>query len=289
MTAAQHIRYKAGRIASFLVAQRKQLKADRPLLVSMQGPQGCGKSTLAAEVVEVLGDQGMQCAVASMDDFYLTHAGLKAVAAAHPDNAMLQGRGPPGTHDLGLLADVLQSLRSRPLSPCSPLFLPTFDKSLHGGEGDRGHLVPLKQRLDVFVLEGWSLGYGPLPESLARERWAKGKTASQHDFASIQTLNHNLAEVEARIGPLFDCHVCITPLDFDFVYEWRTEQEHRMKEKNGGQGMSDEQVKAFVDRYMPTYEVFGDVRPKRETLTVTFNREREIVEPKSGDAGHSRM
>ncbi|KLT42428.1 P-loop containing nucleoside triphosphate hydrolase protein [Cutaneotrichosporon oleaginosum] len=289
MTVAQHIRYKAERIAAFITAQRKALKEDRPLLVSMQGPQGCGKSTLAAELVNVLGDQGIKCAVASMDDFYLTHAGLKAVAAAHPNNAMLQGRGPPGTHDLPLLADVLRSLRARPPSRCNPLFLPTFDKSLHGGEGDRGPLVPLKDKLDVFVLEGWSLGYGPLPEAEARKRWSRGATASTHDFEAIQTLNKNLAEVEVRIGGFFDAHVCVTPLDFAFVYEWRTEQEHRMKEKNGGRGMSDEQVRKFVDRYMPTYEVFGDVRPQRETLTVTFNKEREIVDPKSGEEGHSRL
>jgi pantothenate kinase-related protein Tda10 len=43
MTVAQHIRYKAERIAAFIAAQRKALKEDRPLLVSMQGPQGCGE------------------------------------------------------------------------------------------------------------------------------------------------------------------------------------------------------------------------------------------------------
>lgn len=294
-------------------------------------PLTAGKSTLAAELVDVLREQNLKCAVASMDgecnegdrevevglgtlsarlskcdcrtagisplsslntaplhmsvrpqpltaDFYLPHAGLKALAAAHPTNAMLQGRGPPGTHDLPLLSDVLKSLRHRSPSSCSPLFLPTFDKSQHDGEGDRGPMVPLKERLDVFVLEGWSLGYGPLPRDTARERWEAGAVASQHEFDSLQTLNENLAEVEARIGKLFDCHVCITPVDFGYVYEWRLEQERRMKEKNGGRGMTDEQVRAFVDRYMPTYEVFGEVRPERETLTVLFNRDREIVE-----------
>lgn len=191
---------------------------------------------------------------------------------------MLQGRGPPGTHDLPLLSETLSSLRRRSPSRCSPLFLPTFDKSLHGGEGDRGVLVPLKEHLDVFILEGWSLGYGPLPEDQLRAKWENGVTASTHAVEDLQTLNKNLAEVENKIGRLFDAHVCITPLDFGFVYEWRTEQEHRMKEKNGGKGMSDEQVKAFVDRYMPTYEVFGEVRPSRETLTVVFNKDREIVE-----------
>lgn len=43
MTVAQQIRYKAERIAAFVAAQRKGLRDDRPLLVSMQGPQGCGE------------------------------------------------------------------------------------------------------------------------------------------------------------------------------------------------------------------------------------------------------
>lgn len=43
MTVAQQIRYKAERIAAFVATQRKGLREDRPLLVSMQGPQGCGE------------------------------------------------------------------------------------------------------------------------------------------------------------------------------------------------------------------------------------------------------
>lgn len=34
------------------------------------------------------------------------------------------------------------------------------------------------------------------------------------------------------------------------------QQEHAMKAKNGGKGMTDEQVEAFIARYMPGYECF---------------------------------
>jgi pantothenate kinase-related protein Tda10 len=39
----------------------------RPLMVSMQGPQGCGKSTLAAALVADLASKGLRTAVASLD------------------------------------------------------------------------------------------------------------------------------------------------------------------------------------------------------------------------------
>ncbi|KAK7691750.1 hypothetical protein QCA50_005151 [Cerrena zonata] len=42
------------------------------------------------------------------------------------------------------------------------------------------------------------------------------------------------------------------------IYKWRLQQEHNMKAKNGGRGMTDEQVEAFIDRYIPGYVFFGD-------------------------------
>jgi len=49
------------------------------------------------------------------------------------------------------------------------------------------------------------------------------------------------------------------PSQYSIIYQWRLEQEHNMKATNGGRGMSDENVKAFVDRYIPGYVFFGDI------------------------------
>ena len=42
------------------------------------------------------------------------------------------------------------------------------------------------------------------------------------------------------------------------IYYWRLEQEHAMMLQNGGIGMTDEQVRVFVDRYLPGYELWMD-------------------------------
>lgn len=183
---------------------------------------------------------------------------------------MLQGRGPAGTHDLPLLSSVLTSLHE-----AKPVTLPTFDKSLHNGEGDRSAPILLTQLPDIFVLEGWSLGYTSIPESTLVANWKKGATASSHPLESLQDLNKNFEQVNAL--PDFDAHVRITPEDFAYVYKWRLEQEHKMKAGNGGVGMSDEAVRRFVDRYMPTYEVFGETRPRRRTLEIVFDEGRRVV------------
>lgn len=188
---------------------------------------------------------------------------------------MLAGRGPPGTHDVDLLVDTLSQVHS---PRGGEVVLPVFDKAAHGGRGDRaGYTVPVPAGLDVFVLEGWSLGYGPLPDTEARARWAVGRTARTHPYSSMAQVNTLLGAFEGQVGRFFDCHVAIRPMTFDYVYTWRLEQEHMMKEKNGGKGMSDEDVRRFVDRYMPVYEVFGEVRPHRPTFSLLFGPEREIV------------
>jgi pantothenate kinase-related protein Tda10 len=60
--------YKAKLIADFIAQHKAELQADRPLMVSMQGPQGCGKSTLAAALMETVEkDYGLKIAAASLD------------------------------------------------------------------------------------------------------------------------------------------------------------------------------------------------------------------------------
>ena len=41
-------------------------------MVGISAPQGCGKSTLVAEMRRMLEKAGHSCAMASIDDFYLT-------------------------------------------------------------------------------------------------------------------------------------------------------------------------------------------------------------------------
>lgn len=47
---------------------------DRPLVVGISAPQGCGKTTLVSEMQRMLEKAGHSCAVVSIDDFYLTGA-----------------------------------------------------------------------------------------------------------------------------------------------------------------------------------------------------------------------
>ncbi|GAA5873695.1 hypothetical protein JCM1840_003005 [Sporobolomyces johnsonii] len=283
------------------------------LVVGVQGPQGSGKSHLASLLPTSPSLSHLRIASLSLDDLYLPHHQLAALASSHPTNPLLHGRGQAGTHDIPLGLSVLGALKTA-TNEREVVHLPVFEKSLHAGEGDRlpaSEWVAVEGPVDVVVFEGWMTGFRALPTQelsrvYARAQAEPAKAAEelgldygvpfllQHSEADLREVNQELARgaggeggeegagYEALWG-MMDCLVQLSPERMGFVWEWRLEQEHNMKAKNGGIGMSDEQVKTFIARYMPGYELFlcGIDAPhstwKGKGLRVKIGRGREVV------------
>ncbi|KAF5348703.1 hypothetical protein D9758_006779 [Tetrapyrgos nigripes] len=249
--------------------------SQRPLFVAVQGPQGSGKSFLTGLVHSYLSDEPHRLRVASLsiDDLYLPHDGLKDLAETHPQNPLWRGRGQPGTHDVALGMELLKSLKSG----VKEVEIPRFEKSLFNGEGDRlpldGSGVVVKPPLDVIIMEGWCNGFYPISREELEKRWngvwKDVKDSLKMDDGIVGT-RENVEEVNdalfsyVDLWSFFDVFVQIKPdssetsTPYPIVYKWRLEQEHGMKARNGGKGMTDAAVKLFVDRYIPGYVFFGD-------------------------------
>ncbi|KAJ3776301.1 P-loop containing nucleoside triphosphate hydrolase protein [Lentinula raphanica] len=249
----------------------------RPLFVALQGPQGSGKSFLTDLVRSHLSapPHALNVVVLSIDDLYLTHEGLKSLALQFPTNPLWRGRGQPGTHDVELGLKILMALKDG----VQGLELPRFDKSLFNGEGDRlpldGTGIVITQPVDVFIMEGWFMGFHPISSQELQTRW-EGVWAQQRrlldlDISVVGSQDDIIAVNEALkkymdMWNFFNIFVKLeaTPASKDadsslsMIYKWRLEQEHHMKARNGGKGMSDADVKLFVDRYIPGYVFFGD-------------------------------
>lgn len=255
----------------------------RPLFVGMQGPQGSGKTTTTAAVQQRLASRGRTSAVFSLDDLYLRHADLVAVAKAHPANALLQGRGQPGTHDVELGTSLLRSLArindqaddngSEGASKgdgSSVVHLPCFDKSLHAGQGDRApSTTSVCAPLDVVIVEGWCMGFvAHNPAELGRRYRQLLSTSSasasssspslpsqssspsytaRHPLESLLEINERLrGYAEAWYGDI-DAFVQLRPVRLDDVFAWRLEAERAMRAQGKG-AMSDDEVHDFVAR-----------------------------------------
>lgn len=220
--------------------------ADRPHVAQ-------GKSYTASKLPDLLASLSssaatpIRTAALSLDDLYLPHDGLVAVAAADPSNALLAGRGQAGTHDLALGVALLSALKnpSSATGGSEVLELPVFEKSLHGGAGDR---VPREQwvrverpsEVDVVIFEGWMNGFRPLnpPSALgelyrrAREDPARAKEQLGIDYEPPFLLEHreeHLAVVQDKLAAyrelwdMVDAFVQIRPEKMGFVWEWRLE------------------------------------------------------------------
>lgn len=222
--------------------------------------QGVGKTTLVRALAETLQQrEHLQTLVVSIDDFYHTHTDQLALAAAHPDNALVQVRGEPGTHDTALLRSVFQSLCEG-----QPALIPQYDKGAFDGWGDRlpeDKWIAVNHegqpKVQVVLLEGWCVGFRSVGHQEVETKWkAPSRTLGLHKLEDLLFINDQLKEYNA-VTDLFDAFIHIDAEDTQYVYEWRLQQELQLRRERGI-GMTDEQVVKFVDAYYPAYELFSD-------------------------------
>ncbi|SCU79295.1 LAMI_0A08152g1_1 [Lachancea mirantina] len=256
--------------------------AKKPLFVFLNGPQGSGKTYTSRRLeqsLSVKSDGHVLVASVSIDDFYLTHADQAALAKSHPDNAYWQGRGLPGTHDLHLLDSCVHQLLTHDEGT---IVFPTYDKARYAGTGDRGLPRSLQLPIDIVVFEGWFVGYLPLGETnkSLREAAAEGYGLMEVDEA-LKSFSQRLWQNKQipSVG-------IVISADVVNVYNWRLEQERAL---GLNQGMSDKQVRLFVQRYMPCYHLYYS-RLKSEgfvghkTLVVEVDHSRKVTGKRFLDA-----
>lgn len=213
----------------------------RPLILGFCCPQGGGKTTMTTFIETLLRHMGRTVQIASLDDFYVTNKEQRDIAGKLPDNRLLQYRGMPGTHDLALLNDCLDALRQG-----HEVSIPRYDKTAFEGRGDRAPKENWKQvgggGIDVVLLEGWCLGFEPVPLD----------TLIDDDLAVVNDALSDFIRMYTRL----DGMLVIEIADMEWVYDWRLQAE-RGTRASGRPGLTDEQVVDFVSRFMPAYKQYS--------------------------------
>jgi D-glycerate 3-kinase len=227
---------------------QKLAHSRKTLVVGISGSQGSGKTTLASLLVVLLKElMGVRALNLSIDDFYLTHAERQHLArTVHP---LLATRGVPGTHDVALAVQTLQALAS-----AGTVAIPRFTKAID----DRAppHEWPQVQGpVDVIVLEGWCLS---IPAQNAAELITPINELERQDDVNGDWRRYVNAALQQHYGQwygLVDFLVMLKAPRFEKVYEWRQNQEDKLRaavemgSANGSRLMNHEQLRRFIQHY----------------------------------------
>ena len=204
-----------------------QNPSKKPLIIGINGSQGSGKSTLADYLCTVLNERyDLRCVSLSLDDFYLTKLERQQLAIeVHP---LLETRGVPGTHDIPLALKTLAQL----VDGSVQTLIPRFDKS-------RDDRMPMEQcdsisgQVDIIILEGWCVGAKPQTADQLVEPLNSLEAEQDTDGVWRNTVNQALAGEYQALFAQLDQLIMLQAPSFESVFNWRLEQEEKMRARIG--------------------------------------------------------
>ncbi|KAG4945015.1 hypothetical protein JHK87_041022 [Glycine soja] len=120
-------------------------------------------------------------------------------------------------------------------------------QSAFNGRGDRAdpsRWPEVEGPMTVVLFEGWMLGFKPLPVE-----------AVKVVDPQLETVNKNLEAYYDAWDKYIKSWIVIKIKDPNCVFQWRLQAEIAMREA-GNPGMTDDEVRDFVSRYLPAYYAY---------------------------------
>lgn len=232
----------ASRLKDWLQSHLASASVPVPVLM-VSGSQGIGKST-ALEQLQA--DAELNIAVLGLDDFYLPRSDRMELAkSVHP---LFETRGPPGTHDIGLLIQTIEALKAA--KPGAQTIWPSFDKSKDERK-PRSDWHSFVGPPDVILVEGWLIGVLPDP---AAPQSPPMNAIEMQDLEGVWRAHQEaaLSKAYAALWNLADDFFHLLAPSFESVCGWRTQQEE------GNLGLSPgtlpEDRKIWVQEFVLHYE-----------------------------------
>lgn len=251
------------------------------LIVGIQGCQGSGKTTLASMLKILLEQQaGLNTAVLSIDDFYLTRSERAQLAKdKHP---LLKTRGVPGTHDTELIKKTLSALQK--LSKGQKLHTPLFDKA-SDDRAPESQWPCIHGPVDIIILEGWCVGIRAQETSALNHDANSVESSSDANQVWRRHVNETLATHYSRIFDSLDFLIVLLAPSFESVYQWRLLQEQKLKQKTNSQLpnapatqiMSPEQIHHFILHFQRLTEHASATLPQQADWLLKLDEKHTIT------------
>ncbi len=200
-------------------------------ILGVQGCQGSGKSTFSEFLASLLKTEfEIQACIVSLDDFYFSRAHRTLLAnQVHP---LLTTRGVPGTHDVDSMQIVFDRFKRG-----APITLPRFDKATDNPL-PKDQWLYLESPPPLLIFEGWCVGVGAQSEQelltpinpLEREEDPSGRWR--------RFVNQQIEQRYQAVYQQLDALTVLQAPSFESVYEWRSMQEQKLRERLHNDGLS---------------------------------------------------
>lgn len=255
-------------LAKQLISHQKD--AGKPLVIGINGAQGSGKSTLADLLVYLFQQDQHKAVSLSIDDFYLTFKDrVKLAEQVHP---LFITRGVPGTHDIDLARDTIHQLLNNDGTVRIPRFNKAADNRLPARQWDS-----ITGPIDIIVIEGWCLGSEPQDNSALHQPINDLEQQQDPDGIWRHYANRQLYHYK-QLFSLIDSWIMLKAPSFDCVFNWRLEQEQKLKTTVSSEmkTMNDAEVAHFIKHYQRITEHTLTTLPNKVNYMFELNEQRDI-------------
>ena len=244
-------------------AYKLNKKSTERKIIGISALPGTGKTTLGKWLENISLKLKFKISVISIDDFYLPSDEMKLAIKDNPWNV---SRGFPGSHSIDLLREKLLQWKTD-----GQLNVPVFDKSLRNGLGDRAYWR--NESPDLLIIEGWFLGVKPLTrDSNNSVKILPPLSACESSYREkIQNnLDHYL-----DIWNIIDKIWHLKPLKFEYMNEWKSNQEKSMQVKSGS-SLKDDKLSNFLRMLNVSipHKSFDDIN---SDVLLMINQERKLI------------
>lgn len=250
-------------------------KSQHTFFVAVNGCQGSGKSTLTDYVSEYLSNQyQLNIAMMSLDDFY--YSSEKRHQLAQDIHPLLATRGVPGTHDVAVLDQILSQLKQRKTG----FMIPRFNKATDEPYPESDWTM-VDKPVDIVLLEGWC--WGVMPQTTEQLRTPINELERKQDTNGIWR-NYVNQQLESHYVPFYktmNFWLVLKAPAFDCVYQWRLEQEQKLKAKNtnlnDSKVMTGKEISNFIQHFqrLTTQEI--NAIPSATHANLYLDNNREII------------
>ena len=244
-------------------AYKLNKKSHGRKIIGISALPGTGKTTLGKWLESISLKLKFKLSVISIDDFYLPSEEMEFAIKNNPWNV---SRGFPGSHSIDLMKEKLLKWKTD-----GQLNVPVFDKSLRKGLGDRAHWR--EESPDLLIIEGWFLGVKPLSIDLDNSEKIS-PPLSVFESSYRDKIQKNLDQY-LDVWNMIDQIWHLKPLKFEYLNEWKSNQEKSMQFKRGS-SLKDDNLSNFLRMLNVSipHKSFDDIN---SDVLLMINQERKLI------------